>query len=166
MPTEVTATVLIGSLEANSYHGEPTGERRLFCPSHMLVLMEGSRATWLVQACPLVGPGNPGRARIRPASPQRLVAAALLGYAALVNPTSVSGDARLSAAVHRDPTRADVRVAPLDADLAEHVFEVCGAQVYGLLTTLAGSSITASEVQQAAAHGLETAAAALMPAGE
>ena len=157
MPTEVTATVFIGPLHVNSYHGEPNGDRRLFCPSHMLVLMEGSRATWMVQACPVVGQAKPARARIRPASPRRLLAAALLGYAALIRPDLVDGSARLRAAAECDPARRDVRILPLEDDLADHVFEVCAPEFYGLLTTLPGSSIGDRDLHQAAEHGLETA---------
>ncbi len=157
MPTEVTATVFVGPLHVNSYHGEPAEDRRLFCPSHMLVLMEGSRATWMVQACPLVGHAKPARARIRPATPQRLLAAALLGYAALIRPEIIDGSARLRAAVELDPRLRDVRVLPLDEDLADHVFGVCAPEVYGLLTTLPGSSIYDRDLHKAAEYGWQIA---------
>jgi hypothetical protein len=157
MPTEVTATVFIGPIESNSHHGQPNGDRQLFCPSHVLVLMEGSRATWMVQACPLVGQGKPARARIRPSDPARLFAAALLGYAALTLPELVNASARLRAVVELDPARRDVRILPLDGDLADHVFEVCAPEVYGLLTTLSGSSISDRDLHQAAEYGWQIA---------
>lgn len=141
MPTEVTAAVLIGPVDVNSYHGQPDGDRKLFCPSHMLVLMEGSRATWFVQPCPLMSRGKLGRARIRPSDPHRLLPAALLGYAALTQPELVNDSARLRATVELDRTRSDVRILPLDDDLGDHVFDVCAPEVYGLLTTLPGCSI-------------------------
>jgi len=74
MPSEFTAGMVIGPLEATSYHGKPCGERRLFCPSHTLMLLEGARATWMVQALPPVGRAKPQGARIRPSSPGPLLA--------------------------------------------------------------------------------------------
>ncbi|ORW08030.1 hypothetical protein [Mycolicibacter longobardus] len=124
MPTEVTATVVIGPIDANSYHGQPHGDRKLFCPSHMLVLIEGSRPTWIVQPCPLMGRGQPSRARIRPSDPRHLLPAALLGYAALTRPELLNGSDRLRAVVELDPTGSDVRILPLDDDLAAHALEV------------------------------------------
>jgi hypothetical protein len=160
MPTEFTAGLVIGPIDANSYHGQPNGGRKLFCPSHVLTLMEGARATWMVQACPPVGQGKPSHARIRPSDPARLLAAALLGYAALTRRELVNGWASLRAAVELDRVRGDVRVLPLDDNLADLVFEVCGPEMYGLLTTLPGSSIGDRELHLAAAQGLEVAAGA------
>jgi hypothetical protein len=158
MPTEVTATVLIGPIDVNSYHGQLNGDRKLSCPSHILGLLEGSRATWIVQPCPLIGRAQPSRARIRPSDPHRLLPAALLGYAALTQPELVNGSDRLRAAVELDRTRSDVRILPLDDDLGDHVFDVCAPAVYGLLTTLPGSSIFGRDLHLAAAHGLQVAA--------
>lgn len=157
MPTEVTATVLIGPVRANSHHGQPNGDRKLFCPSHMLMLLEGSRATWVVQSCTPVGGGQPGHVRIRPSDSHRLLAAALLGYAVLTQPELVNGSARLRAAVQVDRTRRDIRILPLDDDLGDHVFDVCAPEIWGLLTTLPGSSVHGRDVDLAAAHGLHVA---------
>ncbi|MGA9376567.1 MAG: hypothetical protein WBV64_16375 [Mycobacterium sp.] len=164
MPTEVTAAVLIGRIDASSYHGQSNGVRKLFCPSHMLTLMEGSRATWTVQPCLLdENRGKLSRARIRPSDPHRLLPAALLGYAALTQPELVNESDRLRAAVELDRARSDVRILSLDDDLGDHVLDVCAPEVYGLVTTLPGSSICGRDLHLAAAHGLRVAASE-MPA--
>ena len=88
MPSDVTATIMMGPIAANSSHGRPIHgpAGKVFCPSHVLTLMEGFRATWIVQRCPELGRPIPTR-RIQPASPEHLLAAALLGYAALCTPS-------------------------------------------------------------------------------
>jgi len=165
MPTEVTATVVIGPIDGNSYHGQPHGDRKLFCPSHILVLTEGSRATWIVQPCPLEGQGKISRARIRPSDPNRLLPAALLGYAVLTQPELVNSSDRLRAAVELDRARSDVRILPLDDDLGDHVLDLCAPEVYGLATTLPGSSICGRDLHLAAAHGLHVTASGMPAAG-
>ncbi|MFV8161068.1 hypothetical protein ACNQVK_02850 [Mycobacterium sp. 134] len=163
MTTEVTATMVIGPIDVKSYHGQPHGDRKLFCPSHTLMLMEGSRATWIVQPCRAAGQGSPDRARIRPSDPHHLLPAALLGYVTLTRPELLDGSDRLRAVVEVDPTGSDVRILPLDDDLVDHAFEVCAPEVYALVTTLPGSSIYGRDVRLAAAHGLHVAASG-MPA--
>ncbi|HRD10794.1 MAG TPA: hypothetical protein PLI79_02925 [Mycobacterium sp.] len=125
----------------------------------MLVLVEGSRATWMVQECPIMGQGKPTRARIRPSSPARLLAAALLGYGALTQPDLVKGSDTLRNAVEVDRRRDEVRILPLEDELADHVIDVCSSAVYGVLTTMPGSSIRDRDLQMGAAHGLVIAGA-------
>ncbi len=59
MPTEFTAVLAIGPLGETSYHDNRYGERRLFCPSHILMLLEGARAMWMVQASSPTGWAEP-----------------------------------------------------------------------------------------------------------
>lgn len=158
MPSEVTVSIMIGPITDHSNHGRPTHDPagRLFCPSHMLTLLEGSRATWIVQRCPEWDRASRGR-RIQPASPEHLLAAALLGYAALSVPGMLSGSQALRNAVAADQCRHVLGVGHVDAALAAEVFAVCGRHMYGIATVLPGSTITDKELRAAASAGLQIA---------
>ena len=158
MPTEVTAAIMIGPIAAQSNHGRPIDgpAGKLFCPSHVLTLMEGSRATWIVQRCPEWDRPSPAR-RIQPASPAHLLAAALLGYAALGTRGMLRGSQTLRDAVTEGNCRHVVRVDRVDAELAAEVFAVCGAHMYGIATVLPSSTITDTELRAAAAAGIQIA---------
>lgn len=158
MPTEVTAAIMIGPITAQSNHGRPGHgpAGKLFCPSHVLTLMEGSRATWIVQRCPEWDRPSTAR-RIQPASPEHLLAAALLGYAALNVPGMLSGSPTLRDALTEGHCRHVVRVDRVDAELAAEVFAVCGAHLCGIATVLPGSTITDTELRAVAAAGLQIA---------
>ncbi len=164
MPTEVTATIMIGAVSDSSYQGEPSSSAtgKLFCPSHILVLVEGTRATWVVQRCPSVGRSThgPQTRRICPSSPDHLLAAVVLGYTAMTRPDAVSASAELRDAVIVDASTRDVRIVPLDRDLASQVFDACSAYVYAMVTALPGSSITDGELRLAADAGMQVAVAA------
>ena len=160
MPTEITASIMIGPVAVNSTHGQssltPMGQ--WFCPSHVMVLMEGSRATWVVQECPSLGQPTPAH-RIHPASPEHLLAAAMLGYLALVKPDVVQSSESLGGAVALASGSRTLHVSPLDPDLAAKVFAACNGHIYGAVTTLPGSTITDDQLQIATANGLLVAVA-------
>lgn len=158
MSAEVTASILIGPIEPNSTHGQQTGQpgRRLLAPSHVLVLMENSRATWIMQRCPDLGGPAPSR-RIQPWSPAHLLAAAVLGYTALVKPGIVDASEQLRALTERQPRSRTLSVAELDDDLARHIYDYCSEHVYGVLTWLPGSTIQEHELQMAEAAGMQIA---------
>jgi hypothetical protein len=164
MPTEVTATIMIGPIADDSHHGQPTGHpsERLFCPSHVLTLMEGSRAVWIVQRCPEWRRPSPAR-RIQPASPDHLLAAAVLGYAALCVPTMLSRSPKLRDAVAAGSCRHRVLLDRIDAGLAHEVFAECGRHIYGIATVLPGSTITDDELRAAAAAGIQIAVPGTVP---
>lgn len=156
MSTEVTASIMIGPLAPNSTHGQPLGDRRHFAPSHVMTLMEGHRATWVVQECPHLH--RPAHARfIRPASPQHLLAAAVLGYTALVRPAALKTSDRLRNAVEREMRNGDLRVLKIDDEQAEAIFANCSQYVYGLVTVLPECTINDDEVRMAADHGMQVA---------
>jgi hypothetical protein len=164
MPTEVTATIMIGPITPNSNHGRqtdrPTG--KLFCPSHVLTLMEGSRATWIMQRCPEWS--RPRRAhRIQPASPEHLLAGALLGYAALCVPTMLSRSPKLRDAVAAGSCRHRVQLDPIDDGLAAEVFAESGRHIYGIATVLPDSTITYEELRAAASVGIQIAVPGTVP---
>lgn len=165
MPSDVTATIMIGPLAANSNHGQPGHgtAAKLFCPSHVLTLLEGSRATWIVQRCPEWGRPSPAR-RIQPASPEHLLAVAVLGYAALNVPEMLSRSQKLRDSATSGNRGQVVRVDRIDADLAAEVFAVCASHVYGIAAVLPGSTITGQEVGAAAAAGFQVAVPAAAPA--
>lgn len=155
MSAEVTASILIGPIEPNSTHGKPTGQpgdRRLFAPSHVLVLMENSRATWIAQRCPELQGATPAQ-RIQPASPSHLLAAALLGYTALIKPDALAGSERLRALTAPEP-RKTLNVEPIDEDLAHHIYDYCTEHVYAAVTKLPGSTIKDDELRLASGAGL------------
>ena len=163
MPTEVTAAIMIGPIAAQSNHGRPIDgpAGKLFCPSHVLTLMEGSRATWIVQRCPEWDRRSTAW-RIQPASPEHLLAAALLGYAALSVPGMLRGSQKLRDAV-AGTFGPVVRVDRVDAGLAHEVFAACGAHMYGIATVLPGSTITDEELRAAAAAGMQIAVPGTAP---
>lgn len=154
MPTEVTASVLIGPLSADSVHGtsESVASAKAFCPSHVLTLMEGSRATWVMQRCPELGQPNPTWF-IRPSAPEHLLAAVVLGYVALISPDAIRGSDALRGAVVVVADKSEVQILPLTDALAAEVFAVCGRHVYGLATTLPGSTIRDDELRAASDSG-------------
>ena len=155
MSAEVTASILIGPIEPDSSHGKPAGQpedRRLFAPSHVLVLMENSRATWIVQRCPELQ-GTTQAQRIQSASPSHLLAAALLGYTALAAPDTLAASERLRAlAVPVQGGTIDVE--PIDDDLARHIYGYCAKHVHAVVTTLPGSTINDDELRLASSAGL------------
>jgi hypothetical protein len=159
MTTEVTACLMIGPVSANSAHGKPapTPAGALFCPSHVLVLMEGARATWVLQECPALGDRSP-TSRIQPQSSEYLLSAALLGYSALNAPGALHRAARLRNAI--TPSTGDaLRIGEMDRNLAAELFTVCAEHVYGVITVLPGSSITDNELGIAAGCGMRVAVA-------
>ena len=145
MSAEITASIMIGPIGPDSTHGRSAGlpGRRLFAPSHVLVLMENSRATWIMQRCPELRRPSPTQ-RIQPSSPAHLLAAAVLGYTTLVADTSAP---------------EALAVETIDDDRARDVFARCSEQVYGVVTRLPGSTITEGELEMAAAAGFEIARA-------
>lgn len=145
MSAQITAGVMIGPLNRESTHGTPSGlpGGRLFAPSHVLVLMENSRATWIMQRCPELRRPSPTQ-RIQPASPAHLLAAAVLGYTTLVADASAP---------------EWLAVEKIDDALARDIYARCSKQVYGVVTWLPGSTITESELEMAAAAGFEIARA-------
>lgn len=156
MSTEVTAAMMIGPTVPNSTHGKPWGDRRFFAPSHTLTLMEGHRAVWTVQDFPSLR--KPAITRfVRPASPQHLLAAAVLGYTALVRPEVVATSDRLRDAVVLDAKATSVSTSLIDDDLAGHVFDFCSEYVYGLVTVLPESTVKGDELQMSAARGMQIA---------
>lgn len=158
MSTEVTANVMIGPLRVDSTHGRSSfgTSEGSFAPSHTMVLIEGRRATWVVQRCPNLG--RPTRTlTIRPSSPEYLLAAALLGYLALTMPTAIQGSDDLGRGIEADIRRGQARIRPVDYDLARRVFAHCGERTCGLVTTLPGSSITPGELKIAEAAGMRSA---------
>lgn len=154
MSTEVTAAMMIGPTVRNSTHGQPWGDRRFFAPSHVLMLMEGHRAVWTVQEFPNLRRPAPTRV-IRPASPQHLLAAAVLGYTALVRLEVVEASRLLRDAVA--PEARGVRTLPIDDGLASDVFDYCSEHVYGLVTVLPESTVHRDELRMAAARGMQVA---------
>lgn len=157
MPTEVTATIMIGPIADESHHGRPDGAGgRLFCPRHVLTLMEGTRAAWILQCFPALRRPCPPR-RILPSSPAHLLASAVLAYTAFAVPEVITASARLRDAVVHVPVperRSRItRVMRLDDELAATVFAECGEHVYGLITVLPGSSITDDQLHPAADAG-------------
>ena len=154
MSTEVTASVMIGAIRPNSVHGQPSMDEtpRPFAPSHAMVLMEGHRATWILQRCPNLGRPSP-TLRIRPSSPAFLLAAGLLGYVALTQPRAIRESDGLRSLVEFDDRRGEVRIQPLDIDSARRIFRHLSQHAYGVATTLPGSTITATEVGIAADSG-------------
>lgn len=156
MSTEVTAAVMIGPTVLNSTHGQPWGDRRFFAPSHVLTLMEGHRAVWTVQEFPSLR--KPAITRlIRPASPQHLLAAAVLGYTALVRPEAVAASDRLRDIAEVDTRARSVSTPLIDDDLAGHVFDFCSGYVYGLITVLPESTVDRDELRMFAARGMQVA---------
>jgi len=159
MTTEVTASLMIGPMVPDSAHGKPapfpTG--KWFCPSHLTVLMEGARATWIVQGCEWLG-GSPSAFRILPRSPEYLLAAAVLGYTALTAPDALHRVDTLRNAI--EPSAGGtLRVGPIDRVLAAEVFSTCAELVDGVVTVLPGSSITDDELWIAAGCGMRVAVA-------
>ena len=157
MPTEVTASVMIGPVRADSIHGQPShGTDRLFAPSHIMVLMEGHRAVWILQRCPNLS--RPAMTlRIRPSSPDHLLASGVLGYVALTMPRLIRNAADLRDLAELDNRRGEVRIHPLDRATTRRVFAHCSEHTYGLVTVLPGSSIAEGELQIAADAGMRTA---------
>lgn len=148
MPTETTATLLVGPLDTRWGAG-------VFAPDHALQLREGSKATWTVASiAPVV---QLPFSVIRPASPENLLAVGLLGFAALVAPDLLDGSTELRDVVHREPD--GVSVDELDPELARRVFAWSSDLVDGLVTVLSGSSITDEELALAKTHGLRIAIA-------
>lgn len=146
MPTETTATLLIGPLDTR--WGAP-----VFAPDHVLQLREGFRATWTVASiAPVV---QLAFSAIRPASPENLLAAGVLGFAALVFPDLLDGSPPLRDAVRREPD--GVSVDAVDLELARRVFAWSSELVDGLVTVLPGSSIGDDELALARSHGLRVA---------
>lgn len=156
MSTEVTAVMMIGPTVANSTHGQPWGDRRFFAPSQVLTLMEGHRAVWTVQEFPSLRRLAPTRF-IRPASPGYLLAAAVLGYTALVRPEVVASSDRLLNAVELDAGAKSISTPLIDDDFAGHVFDFCSQHVYGLVTVLPESTVHRDELRMAAARGMQVA---------
>lgn len=158
MSAEVTASILLGPIEPNSTHGQPGGlpGRRLFAPRHVLTLMENSRATWIMQRCPELREPAPTR-HIQPSSPVHLLAAAVLGYTALVKPRIVEACEQLRALTARQSGSRTLAVERIDDDLARAVYEHCGEHVYGVVTWLPGSAIGEAELQMAQDAGLQIA---------
>lgn len=156
MSTEVTAVMMIGPTVANSTHGQPWGDRRFFAPSQVLTLMEGHRAVWTVQEFPSLGRPAPTRF-IRPTSPQHLLAAAVLGYTALVRPEVVAASDRLRDAAVSDANARSVSTSLIDDDLADYVFDFCSEYVYGLITVLPESTVKLDELRMSAARGMQVA---------
>jgi hypothetical protein len=167
MSTEVTASVMIGAIRPNSVHGQPSedGAPRPFAPSHVMVLMEGHRATWILQRCPNLGRPSP-TLRIRPSSPAYLLAAGLLGYVALTHPRVIRESDELRNLIEVDDRRGEVRVQPLDEDSACRIVQQLSEHAYGVVTVLPGSTITATEVNLAADRGSIQAAALAPPIAE
>lgn len=164
MSTEVTASVMIGPIRPNSVHGQPSadGTELLFAPSYVLALMEGHRAAWIVQRCPNLGRPSP-TLRIRPSSPDFLLAAGVLGYVALTQPRVIRESEDLRGLVEFDDRRGEVRIQPLDQDSACRIFRQLGEHAYGVATTLPGSTITMTELGIASDSGA-IQIAALAPA--
>lgn len=158
MSAEITAGIMIGPLNRDSTHGTPSGlpGGRLFAPSHVLVLMENSRATWVVQRCPELQ-GATESQRIRPSSPAHLLAAAMLGYTALVKPEAIEASERLRTLITREPEHRSLSIAPIDDDIAAHIYDYCSMHVYGVVTRLPQSTIQLGELQMAAAAGMQIA---------
>lgn len=153
MSTEVTATVMIGPVRAESTHGQPSnGAERLFAPSHVMVLMEGDRAVWIVQRCPNLGRPSP-TLRIRPSSPAFLLAAGLLGYVALTQPRVIRESEELRNLLEVNERRGEVRIEPLDKDSARRIFHHLSDHTYGVATTLPGSTIGPAELGIASDSG-------------
>lgn len=154
MSTEVTASVMIGAIRPNSVHGQPSMDEtpRPFAPSHVMVLMEGHRATWIVQRCPNLGRPSP-ILRIRPSSPAFLLAAGLLGYVALTQPRVVREFDELRNLVEVDDRRGEVRIQPLDKDSARRIFRHLSRHTYAVATVLPGSTITPTELDITADSG-------------
>lgn len=147
MPTETTASLLIGPLDTH-------WGASVFGPDHVLLLREGFRATWVLTS---LAPDRPGsHAFIRPASADHLLAAGLLGFAAVV-PHLIDGSPQLGAAVRRQPDGASVGLG--DRDLARRVLAWTCERIDGLVTVLPGSSVGDDELQLSAAHGLRIATA-------
>ena len=167
MSTEVTASVMIGAIRPNSVHGQPSadGAPRPFAPSHAMVLMEGHRATWIVQRCPNLGRPSP-TLRIRPSSPAFLLAAGVLGYVALTHPRVIREADELRDLVEVDDRRGEVRVQPLGKDSARRIFRLLSQHAYGVATTLPGSAITPTELGIAADSGTIQAAALVQTIAE
>lgn len=156
MSTEVTAVMMIGPTVPNSTHGKPWGNRRFFAPSHTVTLMEGHRAVWTVQEFPSLR--KPAITRfVRPESPQHLLAAAVLGYTALVRPEVVAASDRVRDAVVSDARARSVSTPLIDDDLAGYVFDFCSDYVYGLITVLPESTVNGDELRMSAAHGMQVA---------
>jgi len=165
MPTEVTASLMIGPVSPDSTHGRPAPAPagKWFCPSHVMVLMEGARATWVLPQCPFLG--RPTLAsRIYPHSPKHLLATAVLGYTALTVPGALNRSGRLRNVIEPMTPGGGLRVGPIDRELATHVFAACAELVHGVITVLPGSSITDGELRIAAQWGLRVAIPASTPA--
>lgn len=125
----------------------------VFGPDHVLLLREGFRATWTVTRIdPDTAPSF-----IRPESPDHLLAAGVLGFAALVVPDLVDGPPHLRDVVGRELDGVSVR--PIDLDLSGLVFAWSSELVHGLVTVLPGSSIGDEELALAASHGVRVAVA-------
>jgi hypothetical protein len=167
MSTEVTASVMIGAIRPNFVHGQPSGDGapRPFAPSHVMVLMKGHRATWIVQRCPNLGRPSP-TLQIRPSSPAFPLAAGLLGYVALTQPRVIREFDDLRNLVEVDDRRGEVRVQPLDKDSARRIFGHLSQHAYGVATTLPGSTITSTELDIAADSGAFQAAALVQTIAE
>lgn len=161
MSTAVTANVMIGAIRPGSVHGQPSEDctPRPFAPSHVMVLMEGHRPTWILQRCPNLGRPSP-TLRIRPSSPPYLLAAAILGYVALTQPRIIRESEQLRRLVEVDDRRGEARIHPLDEHDARQIFQRCSEHTFGLITTLPGSTITSTELCIAADTGLQIAAVA------
>lgn len=142
MPTETTATLLIGPLDT-------TWGASVFNPDHLLLLREGFRATWTV--APATPDAHVARSFIRPESPDHLLASGVLGFAAVVIPDLVDGAAHLRGAVERAPD--GVSIGRVDLELARRVFACSSELVDGLVTVLPGSSIGDDELALASSHG-------------
>ena len=153
MPSEITASILVGPVRPESTHGQPAGlpGLRFFAPQHVLVLMENTRATWIMQRCPNLQRPERHQA-IRPAAPRHLLAAAVLGYTALVAPEAIGSSPRLAAITELDAARRSVEVGKIDDDLAQRIYAVCGEHVFAAVTRLPGSTITERELRLAAAR--------------
>lgn len=155
MSSELTASILIRSRTA----GAPSFTKgSSFRPTDAMVLMDGSRASWVVQQCPAFG--RTRRASlIEPASPRFLLAAGVLGYVALTVPDALNRSERLRNAIAG--TRFDDRryanrlhTGHLDRDLATHVFTSCSEFIQGVVTIMPRSEITDSELRIASDSGL------------
>jgi len=154
MPTETTASLLVGASRDTSWLADG------FRPDHLLLLNEGSRAWWTIHP---TAESEPAACRviIRPASPENLLAAGLLGFLALAAPAALAANPRLQDLVTVEDDNVTIR--PVCRHRSDEAIALFASAAGGVLTLMPGTSVRPSEVRGAQRRGLTVARSVRTP---
>ena len=133
MPTETTATMLIGQLQP--FMSTPS----VFRAQHLLLLEEGFRATWRI--IPLDGTDHADQTFGRPNGPQHLLAHGLLAYMAASAPDLLAGGSPLARLISKSSRGAGWSTNVPDEASAGHIARALPRLTQVVLTVLPGSSV-------------------------